>query len=79
MNDISDLLRELLDRCGNNETLDSEFQNLLQADVRLQDEYKLWCNAHGYTVRNGYRDYINELVESQDSIWDNYKEFGNEI
>lgn len=79
MNDISDLLRELFDRCGNNDTLDREFKKILQADVELQDEYKMWCNAHGYHRRDGYRNFVNELIESQDTIWDNYKEYGNEI
>ncbi len=79
MNDIQDLMRELLDKYGNTEELDAQFTALLQADDDLQEEYKIWCNAHGYRKSNGYRIFINELVESQDSIWDNYKEFGNEI
>ncbi len=79
MNDIQDLLRELLDRYGNTEELDAQFNALMQADDELREEYKTWCNALGYRKSNGYRMYINELVESQDSIWDNYREFGNEI
>ncbi len=79
MNDISEILRELLDRCGNTSVLDIEFKEMLRCDDELKTEYKSWCNAHGYSRRDGYREYINELVESQDSIWDNYKEYGNEI
>lgn len=79
MNDISDLLRELLDRYGNTDQLDIEFNALLQADDDLKSDYKKWCTAHGYSKRNGYHMFIDELVESKDSIWDNYKEFGNEI
>ena len=79
MNDIAEILRELLDRYGNNDTLDTEFQALLMADDDLKKDYNMWCKAHGYTKRNGYREFVNELVESQDTIWDNYKEFGNEI
>jgi len=79
MNDISELLRSLLDKHGNTDQLDAEFLMLIQSDDELKREYKMWCNAHGYSKREGYRNYIDELVESQDSIWDNYKEFGNEI
>ena len=31
------------------------------------------------SVKDGYRDFINEIIESQDSYWDNYQEFGNNI
>ena len=65
MNDISDLLRELLDRYSNTPELDEEFERM--------------CDENGYNVKDGYRDFINEIIESQDSYWDNYHEFGNNI
>ena len=52
---------------------------MLQADEILREDYEEWCDVHGYSLATGYRDYVDEFVESQDSIWDNYKEFGNEI
>ena len=79
MNDISEILRELLDRYGNSNRLDREFDRMLQADEILREDYDEWCDVHGYSLATGFRDYIDEFVESQDSIWDNYKEFGNEI
>lgn len=79
MNDISELLRELLDKHGNTDQLDMEFQMLLQSDDELKSEYKTWCNAHGYHRRDGYRNFVNELVDSQETIWDNYREYGNDI
>ena len=69
MNDISDILRELLDRFSNTPELDEEFEK----------EYVIWCEDNGYSVKDGYRDFINEIIESQDSYWDNYQEFGNNI
>ena len=78
MNDISDILRELFDRHGNTEQLGEEFKTMLQDDA-LMSEYREWCREHGYSTRTGYRDYIDELVESQDSIWDNYREYGHDI
>ncbi len=79
MNDISDLLRELLDRYSNTSDLDREFRRMLRDDAMLQDDYEMWCDERGYKPSTGYRDYINEIVESQDSIWDTYHEFGNNI
>lgn len=79
MNDISEILRELLDRYGNSKMLDDEFSSLLRSDTELNNDYKLWCNAHGYNRKSGYREFIDELVDSQYTLWDQYKEFGNDI
>ena len=79
MTDISELLRTLLDQFSNTAELDEEFHRLLQSDDNLAADYKSWCREHGYRSSTGYRDFINEIVESQDSIWDSYHEFGNDI
>ena len=79
MNDISDLLRELLDRYSNTPELDQEFERMRREDEEFDKEYIIWCDENGDTVRDGYRDFINEIIESQDSYWDNYQEFGNNI
>ncbi len=77
MNDISEILRELLDKYSNTRDLDDAFHDMLRADERLFSDYKAWCRDHGYSKSSGYRDFINEIVESQDSLWDNYREFDN--
>lgn len=79
MNDISELLRELLDRYSNTSDLDREFQRMLRDDSALADDYAQWCDEQGYKKSTGFRDFINEIVESQDSIWDTYHEFGDNI
>jgi hypothetical protein len=79
MYDISEILRELLDRYSNTSELDHEFERMRRENEGFEDEYATWCDEYGYTVKDGYRDFINEIVESQDSYWDNYQEFGNNI
>ena len=79
MNDISETLRELLDRYSNTPDLDQEFERMRREIEGFEDEYAVWCEENGYTVKDGYRDFINEIVESQDSYWENYQEFGNNI
>ena len=79
MNDISEILRELLDRYSNTSELDREFERMRREDEEFEKDYVLWCDDNVYTVKDGYRDFINEIVESQDSFWDNYQEYGNNI
>lgn len=79
MNDISEILRELLDRYSNTPELDEEFERMRREVEDFESDYVSWCDDNGYNVKDGYRDFINEIVESQDSYWDNYQEFGNNI
>jgi len=73
MNDISDILRELLDRYSNTPALDEEFERMLREDDTLRADYSEWCDENGYKASTGYREFVNELVESQDSIWENFQ------
>lgn len=79
MNDISEILRELLDRFSNTPELDQEFERMRREVDGFNDDYVEWCEENGYSVNDGYRDFIDEIVESQDSYWDNYQEYGNNI
>ena len=79
MNDISDILQALLDRYSNTSDLDLEFQRMLREDLSFKEDYSQWCDDNGYSMKTGYRDYINEIIESQDSFWDQYREFGDDI
>lgn len=79
MNDISEILRELLDRFSNTPELDQEFERMRREVDGFNDDYVDWCEENGYSVKDGYRDFIDEIVESQDSYWDNYQEYGNNI
>ena len=71
MNDISEILRELLDRFSNTPELDQEFERMRREVDGFNDDYVEWCEENGYSVKDGYRDFIDEIVESQDSYWDN--------
>ncbi len=79
MYDINDILRELLDRYSNTPELDMQFDRMMREDEEFVKEYTVWCEENGYSIKDGYRDFINEIIESQDSYWDNYQEFGNNI
>ena len=72
--DISDILRALLDRCANATEAEHEFARMLRDDSHLKRDYAEWCDAQGYDTKTGYQDFIDEMLEDQDSIWDNLNE-----
>ncbi len=74
MNDISDILRSLLDRYSMASDAEAEFASMLEQDATLKSDYDVWCEANGYDVKTGYQDYVDELMDSRDSIWINLNE-----
>lgn len=72
--DINEILQSLLDRLSRVSEVDSEFQRMIDNDPALMAEYEEWCAGNGYDTRTGYQDYVDELMESRDSVWDNMNE-----
>ena len=75
MNDVEDILRELYDRHGAGSELDVEFAMMLERDADLNDDYAEWCRANSYRPRTGYREYVDQLAEQRDSVWEAYNEY----
>ena len=74
MNDISDILRALLDQHVLVSDADREFAKMLAEDEELKVDYDDWCVANGYDEKTGYQDFFDEIIESRDSIWENLNE-----
>ena len=50
MNDISDMLRELLDRYSNTPELDEEFERMRRDDEEFDKDYTVWCEENGFHI-----------------------------
>lgn len=74
MNDISDILRALLDQYSRASDVGREFKQMIDTDSALMADYKEWCDAMGYSTATGYKDYVDELIDSRNFIWDNINE-----
>ncbi len=74
MYDIADILRGLMDRNSRASDAEREFREMMREDKTLKQDYKDWCEEQGYDIKRGYQDYIDELIESRDSIWDDLDE-----
>ena len=47
MNDISEILRALLDQFSNTGEVEREFASMMNEDPELENDYKLWCEEMG--------------------------------
>lgn len=74
MNDISDILRTMLDRTSRISDVEREFERMMDMDDVLRSDYVQWCREMGYETKSGYKDYLDELLEQRDSIWEGFDE-----
>lgn len=70
MYDITEILRTLLDQHSQVTIVDREFERMLANDEDLKQDYKDWCEENGYELKSGYQEYLDELIESRDSLWE---------
>lgn len=74
MEDITDFFNEMLRQYGSVDIAEAEFKKQLHENEQLHEQYREWCHEVGSSEKNGFLDYCEEYLESQDSIWDNLKD-----
>jgi len=72
--DIRDYFDALLKQYGSVDIADDEFKKQIHEDKNLREKYKHYCHEVGSTEKNGFLDYCEEFLDSQDTIWDNLKD-----
>ena len=48
---------------------------MMADDEELRIDYKEWCENHGYTEKHGFKEFCEEYLESQDSIWESLNDY----
>ncbi len=78
MEDLEELFKYIIDQHRSIDVADMEFHKMIAEDQALRDQYRQWCHEVGNTERNGFRDYCNEYIENQESVWDSLTDYDNE-
>ena len=74
MNDISEILRALLDQYARTSEVENEFSRMMDNDPQLKEDYNLWCDEMGYDVKTGLQDFIDEQMQDRDEFWEDLNE-----
>lgn len=53
---------------------EAEFKKRIHEDHDLRARYREWCHEVGSSERNGFMDYCEEYMESQDNVYDNLRD-----
>lgn len=75
MNDITQLFNSLLAQYGSIDIAENEFKKMIAEDDILKEEYEEWCHAVGSSEKNGFLDYCEDYMRSQDSVWESLNDF----
>lgn len=74
MNDISEILRALLDQYSSSHEAERRFVEMMNEDAQLKEDYRLWCDDMGYDNKTGYQDFIDEQMLNRDEFWETLAE-----
>ena len=74
MNDISEILRTLLDQFARTSEVEQEFASMMNNDPQLKEDYSVCCDDMGYDIKTGYQDFIDEQLQDRDEFWEDLNE-----
>jgi hypothetical protein len=74
MNDISEILRTLLDQYSRVSEMEREFVDMMNNDPQLREDYNMWCEEYGYDPKSGYIDFLDEQLRDRDEFWETLEE-----
>ncbi|MDE6198327.1 MAG: hypothetical protein K2G06_00600 [Muribaculaceae bacterium] len=67
--DIVLFFTDLIEQSGSYDIARSEFLRIMADDDDLHAQYRTWCEENGYTERNGFDEFIDQRIDSHDSVW----------
>ena len=75
MTDITQFFNSLLAQYGSIDIAENEFKKMIAEDDFLNDEYEEWCHSVGSIEKNGFLDYCEDYMRSQNSVWESLNDF----
>lgn len=78
MDHITDIFNDFLTQFGSVDIAEAEFKKSIHEDPELRAAYRRWCDESGSTERNGFLDYCQEYLDSQNDVWNALNDFDNE-
>lgn len=75
MLDITEIFDRYISQYSSIDIANSEFKKDLHEDSQLREAYKEWCHNVGSSEKNGFIDYAEEYLESQNDVWNNLSDF----
>lgn len=75
---ITEFFMQLIEQNKSLDIAQAEFKRILNDDPDLKAAYSDWCQSEGYSERDGFREFCEQYMESQDNIWDQLRDYDDE-
>ncbi len=75
MDDITQVFNNYIAQYGSVDIAESEFKKSMHEDHELRQCYREWCANVGSTEKNGFFDYCEEYLDSQNDVWNTLNDF----
>lgn len=75
MEDIKEIFNNYLTQYRSVDIAEAEFKKDLHEDPELKAMYRQWCDEVGSNEKNGFFDYCDEYMESQDDVWNTLNDY----
>lgn len=73
--DINEFFVKLLRQSGSVDIARAEFKRMIADDDELKEMYASWCEETGHNVKDGFDNFCEEFMDSQQSIWESFNDF----
>lgn len=78
MDDITSIFNDYITQYRSIDIAEAEFKKSMHEDPELRALYRQWCSDVGSTEKNGFFDYCDEYLDSQNDVWNSLNDYDNE-
>lgn len=73
--DIVTFFTDIINQAGSYDIARAEFFRIIADDDELQQQYREWCDENGYSERKGFDEFIDQRIDSHDSVWSSLNDY----
>lgn len=78
MDDIISVFNSYLSQYHSTDIAEAEFKKAIHEDPDLRACYRQWCDEVGSSEKNGFFDYCEEYMDSQNDVWNTLNNYDEE-
>lgn len=75
MEEIEKLFNRYISQYGSVDIAEAEFKKDMHEDADMRNLYREWCRMTGSTEKNGFLDYCDEYLDSQNDAWNTLNDY----
>jgi len=75
MDKIIEIFNSYISQYDSVDIAEAEFKKNMHEDPEIRTLYREWCQSVGSTEKNGFFDYCEEYIDSQNDVWNTLSDY----